>query len=108
MKKLLFSILMIVFLIIGCGSEPANLLIMNCSPHTMVGIAYFTEYDDNGDPTDYIILKEMELKGEGVIDEKVKPGRYIITYYDLEDNVLTYDDITLEPGENKRLSYGCD
>lgn len=112
MKKLLCSILTLLF-IVGCtGLFPvskANINIKNCDPDVWVGVAYFTEYDKYNDPTEYVVLED-EIKGIGEIVIEAKPGRYIITYFkpNLFGGVIVhFDDVTLKPDDSIYLSYGC-
>lgn len=113
MKKLLCSILMVLF-IVGCvGLFPvgkATINIKNCDPDIWVGVAYFTEYDKYGNPTDYMVF-DQELKDVGEMTVEHKPGRYIITYFKpniFGGTIMHYEDFTIKAGEVKNFSYGCE
>lgn len=109
-KSFILSIVMALMLF-GCAGllteESAHLFIQNCNKWTYVSVAHFTEFDENNQPTDYEILDEYNIKGQGIIDIDVPAGMYAITYYNREDRVIEYDSFWIEPGETKTFEYDC-
>lgn len=109
-KKILICSILI-FMLAGCATvnlfkEPGVIEITNCNRWTKVGIALFTEFNDDGSPSDYVVLEE-KLFGEGNLVVETEPGLYVITYYNEEAKVIDYDVVELNPGDYLNFYYDC-